>query len=59
MIEQKMKLEVQLAQCQAALKDLEYKVFQRKMDIDRIKEHINIHKEREAELKKGLDNIKE
>ena len=49
------KLQVELLHVQAAMAGLELKIEERLEDIERLKEHINISKLKEAELKEKLN----
>jgi hypothetical protein len=53
------KIELNLMKCQTARMELEYKVEERKADIQRIKEHIVLQDAQEAKLKQELEDIDE
>lgn len=53
------KLQLNLMKCQTAKMELEFKVEERKEDIKRIEEHIQLQEDREAELKEEIENFQD
>ena len=51
------KLELNLMKCQTARMELEYKIEERKADIQRIEDHIALQDVQEAKLKQELKDI--
>jgi hypothetical protein len=51
---EKKKIAMQLKRVDATVAELEYKIEERKLDIERIREHISLQKEQEQKLKDQL-----
>jgi len=51
------KIELNLMKCQTARMELEYKIEERKADIERIKDHIKLQDAQEAKLKQELKDL--
>ena len=52
------RLELDLAKCYAAKLELEYKIEERRADIKRMEDHIQLQRDREQELTQRLEDLK-
>lgn len=58
MKKKRMKIELDMAKCKAAMMELEYKIMEREEEIERIREHIKLQEERKLELETELEGLK-